>query len=67
MQPLLILGRPLLAVVLNLLSIVHIHYERKTKEILIALKLKWFNLAIVLVCLSLIAIVILYLIAENTG
>lgn len=62
-----LLGGPLLAIFINLLAILHFHYDKTAKEILITLKLKWQNLAIILFCSSVFMIFFIYLLVENIG
>lgn len=64
--PLILLGGPLVAVLLNLLSILHIHYEKKSNEVILSIKLKWLNLIIIVVCVLIVGAFFLYLIVENT-
>ena len=63
--PLLLVGLPLVAIVLNALSIMHFEYEKSWKEINITIRLRWFNLIIILVSATLICIFLLYAIMEN--
>ena len=62
-----LLGGPLLAVFINLLAILHFHYDKTAKEILITLKLKWQNITIILFCSSVFMIFFIYLLVENIG
>lgn len=61
----LLLFGPLLAVGINLLSIIHIRYERAQKEIVMSIKLKWLNWLIIISCLLIFATFFMYLIIEN--
>lgn len=63
----LLLGGPPLAIALNLLAILHFSYDRKLGEVNLSIKLKWLNIAIILVCSLLFTIFFLYLIVENAG
>ena len=63
---LLLLG-PLVAIGINLLSILHIRYEKSKKEIVMSLKVKWLNWAIIGVCSTIFIIFFLYLVIENAG
>ncbi len=62
----LIIG-PLVAVVINFLSIFHIRYEKVSREIVMSIRLKWLNLAIILFCSVIFLIFISYLILENVN
>lgn len=63
----LLLGGPALAVVLNLLALVHFQYDKQGKELLISIKIKWLNLAIVAVCTFFLLIFLFYLLLENVN
>lgn len=63
----LLLFGPLIAIGINLISILHIRYEKTQKEIVMSLKIKWLNWIIITVCLTIFIIFFLYLILENTG
>jgi len=60
-----LLGGPVLAVILNVLAITHLHHNRTMKEVVITLKLKWVNISILLICGGILAIFFLYLLVEN--
>ncbi len=62
-----LLGGPLLAIFINLLAILHFHYDKTAKEILITLKLKWQNITIIVFCSSVFMIFFIYLLVENIG
>ncbi len=61
----LILGGPIIAVIINLLSIVHFQYDGQIKEVLISIKIKWLNITIAAVCLFILMIFFFYLLVEN--
>jgi len=61
----LLLFGPLLAIGINLISIVYIRHEPISKEILISIKLKWVNLVIIFSCFFIFFIFFSYLILEN--
>lgn len=61
----LILG-PLTAIGINLLAVMHVHFEKAQNEIIISIKIKWLNWAIIAVCSTIFAIFFLYLIVENS-
>jgi hypothetical protein len=60
----LIIG-PLVAIGINLISILHIHYKKPQKEVVISLKVKWLNWTIILLCSTIFIIISTYLIVEN--
>ena len=63
--PLLLIGAPLLALILNLLSILHFSFDKKLKELIITVKLKWFNIIVSLICLLILFCFFLYAVGEN--
>ena len=64
-SPLLLVGLPLIAIVLNALSIMHFNYEKSWKEINITIRLRWINILIILISGTLVCIFLLYAIIEN--
>ncbi len=65
LSPILMVGLPLVAIVLNGLAIVYAEYNKLTKEISIVIKLKWINILIIAVSAMMICIFILYAVVEN--
>jgi hypothetical protein len=65
--PAILLGGPLLAFLLNLLSVLHIHYEKPSRELVIALRLQWLNIAVLVFCFLIVGLLVLYLLLENAG
>lgn len=63
----LLLFGPLVAIGINLISILHMHYEKPQKEIVISLKVKLLNWAIIGMCSTIFIIFFLYLIMENVS
>lgn len=61
----LLLGGPLIAVLLNLLAILHFQFDGAANEVLISIKLKWLNIAVVIFCSAVLMIFFLYLLVEN--
>ncbi|HMC01896.1 MAG TPA: hypothetical protein VKN14_12745 [Flavobacteriaceae bacterium] len=56
---------PLAAIAINLISILHVRYEKTQKEIIMSLKVKWLNWTIIAVCSIVFIIFFLYLTIEN--
>lgn len=56
---------PLMAIVLNLLSVTHIRFEKVNKELVLSFKLKWLNWTIISVCTIIFLIFFFYLLFEN--
>jgi lantibiotic transport system permease protein len=63
--PLLLIGGPLLALILNLLAILHFNLDKKAKELIITLRFKWFNIIVSLICLLILFCFFLYAVGEN--
>jgi len=66
-QRFLLLDGPLVAILINLLSILHFQWDSKLKEFIVTLKVKWLNLSIILVCGLIFLIFFTYLVVENMG
>ena len=64
MRLLLVVG-PLLAILINLLSVTHIRYEKASSEVVCSFKLKWANWLIILLCSLVFSVFALYLLVEN--
>ena len=62
---LLIFG-PLVAIILNLMSVTHISFIKSHQELVISFKLKWLNWLIILFCGLIFSIFFFYLIIENS-
>jgi lantibiotic transport system permease protein len=65
LTPVLVVGLPLAGVVLNALAITHFSYTASTKTVQISIKLRWINLAVLVISLVLVSLFILYVIVEN--
>jgi hypothetical protein len=63
--PLLLIGTPFISLILNLLAILHFSFEKKVSELIITVKLKWFNIIVSLVCLFILFCFFLYAVGEN--
>jgi hypothetical protein len=63
--PFLLAGGPLIALAFNLLAILHFEMSKETRELIVTIKLKWFNIVISLTCLLILAIFFLYAVGEN--
>lgn len=61
----LLLGGPFAGVVINFLAITHFHYNKALKEVNFTFKLKWRNIAILILSASILNLFFLYLIVEN--
>src|ERR1700693_6140905 len=63
--PLLFIGVPFIALIFNLLAILHFNFEKKVKELIITVKLKWINIILSLICLLILFCFFLYAVGEN--
>ncbi len=63
--PLLLIGAPLLALIFNLLAILHFDLDKKANELIITFKIKWFNIFVSLICLFILFCFFLYAVGEN--
>ncbi|MEP6597137.1 MAG: hypothetical protein ABJA71_14385 [Ginsengibacter sp.] len=63
--PLLLIGAPFIALIFNLLAILHFNFERKMNEFIITVKLKWINIFVSLICLLILFFFFLYAVGEN--
>jgi len=60
-----LVGFPLIAVVINLLSLSHFQYDRPSKEFTITLKIRWWNILITLMGAALAVFYILHILADS--
>jgi len=60
-----LVGFPLIAVVINLLSLCHFQYDRASREFTIILKIRWWNVLITVSGAALAAFYILHLLADT--
>jgi hypothetical protein len=65
--PLLFLVLPAIAAVVNLLAIMHFLYDTHTKELVVTVKIKWFNIILILISAAIIGIISLYVVMENSA
>ena len=63
--PVLLIGAPFIALIFNLLAILHFSFEKKVNELIITVKLKWLNIIVSLICLLILFCFFLYAIGEN--
>ncbi|MEO8148595.1 MAG: hypothetical protein ABI723_13200 [Bacteroidia bacterium] len=64
-SPVLLVGAPLIAIVLNSLAIMHFSIDKAMHELNITIKLKWFNILLIKISLGIVLIFLLYSIKEN--
>lgn len=65
LQPVLLIGLPILGVILNVLSITHFKWEKASSLLSVSIKLKWYNILVVMASLAIVGFLALYLIVEN--
>jgi hypothetical protein len=71
MAPIVLVMLPIVCIVINALAITHVHYEkgaaheRGAKEFVISIKLKIWNIMLILVSVAIVLIFIAYTMAEN--
>jgi hypothetical protein len=63
--PVLFVLLPAIGVVVNLLAILHFVYDKLTKELIITVKLRWFNIILAAVSIGIMGIIFLYVLTEN--
>ncbi len=56
---------PLLAILINLLTITHCRYEKLAKELVFAVKLRWQNWFVIMLCGLVFTVFACYLLIEN--
>jgi hypothetical protein len=67
LTPLLFVVLPAIGAVANLLAIMHFSYDKLAKELLVAIKIKWLNIALAIISIAFLGIVLLYGIVENAA
>ena len=63
--PVLFVLLPAIGAILNLLSIMHFAYRKKERQLIISIKIKWFNLLLAVLSIGYIFLMLGYLIIEN--
>ena len=64
-QPVLLIGLPIVSIILNALAITHFQWQPGTKSLLVTIKIRWMNILILAISLSIVMIFFLYLLTEN--
>jgi len=65
LSPLVMAGAPLAALVLNLLAIMHFHFDKARAEFQFSVKLRIVNLIIIAACLLILAMLFVHAVAES--
>lgn len=63
--PVLLVGAPLTGLAINLLAILHFDLNRKARELIITVKVKWKNIIVGLICLLILMCFFFYAVGEN--
>lgn len=63
-SPVLLVGLPLLAIIINTLAITHFYRDKQRKEFLITIKYRLLNILILIISICIVAIFILFAIGE---
>ena len=63
--PLILIGAPLIGLGMNILAMVHAEWHKASREIIIAVKIKWANMIIIGICLLILAGFFFYIVGEN--
>lgn len=65
LPPAFLVGLPLIALAINFLAILNLHLDHSRGELQCTIKLRRYNLAIIAICLVILAAIALYVIGEN--
>jgi len=58
-------GAPMAALILNLLAVMHFHFDRARSELQVSVKLRIINLGIIALCLLILAMLFVHAVAES--
>ena len=58
---------PGIGAIVNLLAVMHFVYDNLTRELVVTVKLKWFNIILAIISVCIIGMVLLYAISENSA
>jgi len=68
-SPVLLVGLPIVCIIINKLAILHVHYKKAKQgmpgELLVTIKLRFWNVVLILISLGIVFTFILYAITEN--
>ena len=64
-SPVLFVLLPAVGAVVNLLAIMHFVYDKFTKELIVTIKIKWFNIILAVISIGIIGVIFLYALTEN--
>lgn len=67
LTPVLFVLLPAACALANLLAIMHFSYDKLTRELLVAIKIKWLNIALAVISIAFVGMVLLYGIIETSA
>ena len=67
LTPVLFVLLPAAGAVVNLLAILHFVYDKAAKELLVTIKIKWLNIVLALISISVVGIIFLYGLTETAA
>lgn len=67
LTPVLLVLLPAAAAVVNLLAIMHFMYDKVTNELVVTIKVKWFNIVLAIISIAIVGMVVLYGIMETSA
>lgn len=65
LQPIILIGLPIVGVILNILSITHFKWDKATSLLSVSVKMKWYNILVLLASLFILKLLAVYLLVEN--
>lgn len=63
--PMVLVGLPIVAIIINSLSVAHFYWDRTNKELLITIKFKLINFILILISICIVLAFLFYVIHEN--
>lgn len=67
LTPVLLVLLPAAGAIVNLLAIMHFVYDKVTNELVVTIKMKWFNIVLAIISIAIVGMVILYGIVETSA
>ena len=65
LTPVLFVLLPGISALVNLLTIMHFVYDRMARELIVTIRIRWFNIILAFISIAIVAMVVLYGITEN--
>jgi hypothetical protein len=63
--PVILVGLPLISIIFNALAITHFSFDRADRMLRLNIKLRWFNIVILLLSLAIVSLFVAYAFALN--